>query len=297
MSGDSIFDAHIHVWSKNREKYPLAHGFKDRDLWIPSYEAEDHITMSESLAIQYINFVQITWYGTDHSYIIDLISENPTHFVGTGIIPAVTDIDLGSTTNTMTALANKGILAFRVRGKSSRPKYLSGDTDWLNHYGYHEMFETGSNSNLAISFLMDPEDIPEVNRMCTLYPKTPVIIDHLSRIGTDGCFREKDIDSLCSLSKHPNVMVKLGPFNHLGSKSSPFLDVIPMLKRVVNAFGSSRCMWESDSPALRPGNYHVDPKSDLRACVDLIREHSNFLPSTDKENILFNTAYNFFFKR
>ena len=37
-----------------------------------------------------------------------------------------------------------------------------------------------------MSCLIDPDGLPEVDRMCTKFPDTPVIIDHLSRIGADG---------------------------------------------------------------------------------------------------------------
>ena len=163
-----------------------------------------------------INFVQMTWYGTDHSYILDLIAAEPDRFVGTGIVPAVTDIDVGSPSRQMSALARGGVYAFRVRGGSARPILLGAGPRWLDHPGYQEMFEAGARENLAISFLMDPVDIPEVDRMCGLYPDTPVIVDHLCRIGADGEFREEDIAAFCGLAKHRSVLVKVGPFNHLG---------------------------------------------------------------------------------
>ena len=91
-----IVDAHIHVWPADRERYPLSPGFEESDMWIPSYEARDHLAMAGPHGIGRINFVQMTWHGTDHSYILDLIAAEPDRFVGTGIVPAVTDIDVGS---------------------------------------------------------------------------------------------------------------------------------------------------------------------------------------------------------
>ena len=292
-----IIDAHIHVWAADTERYPLAPGFDDSDLWIPSYEADDHLATAAPLGVGRINFVQITWYGTDHTYILDLIAENPGRFVGTGIVPAVTDIDVGSPARTMAALARGGIYAFRVRGASARPSLLAAGPRWLDHPGYHDMFQAGAQHNLAISFLMDPVDIPEVDRMCELYPDTPVIIDHLCRIGIDGAFRDEDTAALCGLAKRRSVLVKVGPFNHLGSKVKPYLDALPFVERVIGAFGPERCMWESDSPALRPGNYDADPEADFAASLALIRDHADFLGPSDKEQVLFRTAERFFFER
>ena len=164
----------------------------------------------------------------------------------------------------MSALARGGVYAFRVRGGSARPSLLGAGPRWLDHPGYHEMFEAGARENLAISFLMDPVDIPEVDRMCGLYPDTPVIVDHLCRIGADGEFREEDIAAFCGLAKHRSVLVKVGPFNHLGSKVKPYLDVLPLVERTIDAFGPERCMWESDSPALRPRQLRRRPSGGLR---------------------------------
>ncbi len=294
---DRIIDAHIHVWAKNQTQYPLAPGFENSDLWIPSYEPDDHLEMGKPLGVHRINFVQMTWYGTDHSYILDLISKDPKHFVGTGIVPAVTDIDVGSPAKTMVALSHGGIYAFRVRGSNSRPSLGGDKPQWLEHPGYHDMFEAGSKHKLAISFLMEPSDIPEVDRMCELYPNTPVIVDHLSRIGANKTIRDDEITKLCDLSKHKNILVKIGPFNHLGAKVKPYLDILPLIERVITSFGPERCMWESDSPALRPGNYDADPPEDFKACLALIQDHAHFLTTSDKDEVLFGTAERFFFDR
>jgi predicted TIM-barrel fold metal-dependent hydrolase len=92
-------------------------------------------------------------------------------------------------------------------------------------------------------------------------------------------------------------MMKVGPFNHLGAKKRPYLDLLPLVERVIDAFGPERCMWESDSPALRPGNYDVDPAADFEACLALIRDHAGFLSPSDKDQVLFKTAEDFFFRR
>ena len=193
---DRIIDAHIHVWAADKKKYPLAPGFEESDLWIASYEPADHLAMAQPLGVGRINMVQMTWCGTDHSYILDIIAADPDRFVGTGIVPAITDVDVGSPGKTMVALSLGGIYAFRVRGKSSRPRPLDDGPRWMDHPGYREMFETGAGHNLALSFLMEAADLPELDRMCTLFPETPVIIDHLCRIGADGRFPKDDVQAL-----------------------------------------------------------------------------------------------------
>ena len=65
-----------------------------------------------------------------------------------------------------------------------------------------------------------------------------------------------------------------------------------MVRRVIEAFGPDRCMWETDSPVKVP-----NLPSTCQAAVALIRDHADFLSPSDKEQILFKTAYNFYFNR
>ena len=83
-------------------------------------------------------------------------------------------------------------------------------------------------------------------------------------------------------------MVKIGAFYAFGAKREPYTDLLPLIRRVVTAFGPERCMWESDCP------YQVQKPHTYAASVALIRDHADFLSATDKEQILFRTAYGFF---
>jgi predicted TIM-barrel fold metal-dependent hydrolase len=288
-TGSPVFDAHVHVWAPP-DRYTLAPGFKPSDLWFPSFTAEQLLEHAAPAGVTRINLVQMTWYGTDHTYIADLIARRPDRFVGTGIVPAITDAAGPAPDETMVALAKRGIVAFRVRGRSTRPPIGDGDL-WMDHPGYEKMFAAAAAHRLGLSFLMSAPDIPELDRMCARFPEAPVIIDHLCLIGGKGVFPEEQMQALCGMARHKNVMLKVGAFYGLGAKKPPYLDLLPLIERAVKAFGPERCMWESDAPlqARAPQSY--------QASVDLIREHARFLSPADREQILFKTADDFFFRR
>ena len=116
--------------------------------------------------------------------------------------------------------------------------------------------------------------------MCRRFPETPVIIDHVCGISIkDGLFPETEVRALSTLARHKRVLVKLGPFQALGAGQAPYLDLLPLIRRVVDAFGPERCMWESDSGGPIP---MANPQSDYPAAVALIRDHADFLSPTDK---------------
>lgn len=286
-----MVDAHIHVWSPDFGRYPLSPGFAESDPWLPSFTPDDHFRYSRDFGKVRINLVQMTWYGLDHRYIIDLIESDPDRFVGTGIVPGVSDVSLGSPDRVMRDLSRCGIRAFRIRGRGAQPPWGQGDR-WLEPAGYEKMFAAGAEENLALSFLLGPDDIPELDRMCERFPETPVIVDHLGGVRVrDGEVSERELQTLCGLARHPRVMVKLGPMHGLGDRQAPFLDVLGLIRPVVEAFGAGRCMWESDSG----GPIQMeDPERDYRASVDLIR-NAEFLSAADQDMILGGTAERFFF--
>ncbi len=287
-----IVDGHVHVWSADTAKYPFAPGFSEKDLWFPSFTVEEVMERSQSAGVRRVNLVQMTWYGLDHSYILDAIAREPKRFVGTGVVPAVSDVSGPAPDRAMEALSRRGIYAFRIRGKTARSPIGSGPgACWLDHPGYDLMFAAGAKHNLALSFLMNTDDIPELDRMCAKFPETPVIVDHLCGIGSTDPRRDEKLTALCGLAKHRKVLVKVGAFYALGKKQPPYLDMLPIVRRVVEAFGPERCMWESDAPkgAEKPHTF-LD-------AVAVIKEHADFLSPSEREQILVKTAGNFFFNR
>ena len=143
------------------------------------------------------------------------------------------------------------------------------------------MFATAAQTGQALSCLIDPDGFAEVERMCRRFPAATVIIDHLGRIGAgpDGAIRDADVAALCALAKHPKVYVKVGAFYALGKKKPPYLDLAPLIRSVVQAFGVSRCMWESDCPFQVVKDRYIDS-------VALIRDHLDFLTKDDRDWLL-----------
>jgi len=291
---DRIIDAHIHVWTPDTERYPLAPGFTPDDFWLPSFTPDDHFAYSRRVGKVRLNLVQMTWYGLDHSYILDLIASDPDTYTGTGIVPGICDVSLADPGKSMLTLADGGIRAFRVRGAHARPTALGRQSRWLDYPGYESMFRTGAEHDLALSFLMGIQDLPDLIRMCRRFPQTPVILDHLCGVRLrDGVWPENEVRALCRMARYPRVMVKLGPFQALGDGTAPYTDLLPLIERVVAAFGPERVMWESDSGGPIKMKH---PKRDYAAAIALIRDHANFLSAGDKEQILVKAAEDFFFK-
>ena len=284
---DKLVDAHVHVHSPDIARYPLAPGFDRSDLWYPSMTPEDYARYGRCYGTVRANLVQPTWYGLDHTYIIDCIANAPGQYVGTGVVPAVSDVSLPPPDRAMLRLSERGIRAFRIRGGSTRADFRRS-TRWMDYPGYDAMFEAATSHGLALSFLIGPDDLPEIDRMCSRYPDTRVIIDHVAGIRVrDGRYDAEQVEALCRLACHREVTVKLGPFHVLSEQPPPFLDLLPLLRRVIDAFGPERCMWETDvgGPVAM-----AEPVEVYAATVELVLEHADFLSDGDREWVLYGTA-------
>ena len=254
----------------------------------PSFTPEELFAHCRPAGVNRINLIQMSFYESDHSYMLDAIERFPESFAGTGLLLGVT-AEGARPVETMLEMAKRRVYAFRISGgQYSR----DGAGQWMDHPQFEAIYRAGAEHNLAPSFLVGPEHLPEIGRMSERFPDTPVIIDHIARIGAGG--KPPDlaaVETLCGLAKHRRVLLKIGAFYALSSQGPPYTDLLPLIRRVVEAFGPERCMWESDCP------YQVQPPHDYASSVDLIRRHADFLSASDKERILVRTTEEFFFKR
>jgi predicted TIM-barrel fold metal-dependent hydrolase len=151
------------------------------------------------------------------------------------------------------------------------------------------LWKCGAATGQAMCCLIDAKDLPGVAAMCAKYPYTPVVIDHFARIGVEGTIRDADVTALCALAKHKTVSVKLSAYYALGKKEPPHDELLPMIRRVLDAFGPERCMWASDAP------YQIEPPNSYAASIELIRDRLDGVSAGDKEWLLRKTAEKVFF--
>ena len=179
-------------------------------------------------------------------------------------------------------LKARGVRGFRIRPAQSPAG------DWLAAPGYQRMFASAADHRLAVCPLINPDALPALERMCALFPRTTVVIDHICRIGADGTIRDADVEQLCRMARHPNVFVKLSAFYALGKKKPPHDDLHELVRRVYAAFGARRLMWASDCP------FAVEKESYVEG-LELVRDRLKFLTGDDKAWILQRTAERVFY--
>ncbi|MFN3648335.1 MAG: amidohydrolase family protein [Armatimonadota bacterium] len=274
-----IIDAHVHVWTPDTERYPLAAGYTRENMRPRSFTPEELFAHCRPEGVRRVVLIQMSFYGFDNRYMLDSMRRFPGVFSGVAVI----DWTAPRPDEEMARLAKEGVRGFRIR---------SGDTpapDWAETEPLDRMFRTAAERRLAICPLLGPNALPSLARMCARHLKTPVVIDHLARIGFDGEIREADVHALCQMAHFPEVRVKVSAFYALGKKRPPHAELEPVIRRVHEAFGAKRLMWASDCPFAVQEERYVDS-------LALVRDRCPWLKPDEREWLLRRTAEDTFFR-
>lgn len=272
-------DAHVHVWTPDTERYPLAAGFRREEMKPPSFTPEELFEHARPCGVDRVVLIQMSFYGFDNSYMLDTMRRFPGTFSGVAVI----DDSAADPPAEMRRLAKQGVRGFRIY-----PRNQPLDR-WLMADGMRAMWKCGAQENMAMCHLVNPDALPAIDRNCEKFPETPVVIDHFARIGVDGMIRPRDLDALCRLARHAKTYVKVSAFYALGAKKSPYLDLAPMIRRLIDAFGVERLMWATDCPyQIQAGHTYADS-------IALVRDRLEGLSDGDRQWLLRKTAESVFF--
>src|SRR5438034_8301955 len=132
-------DAHVHVWTPDTAHYPLAKGYKKSDMKPASFTPEELFKHTKPNGVDRINLIQMSFYGFDNSYMLDMMALHKGVFSGTAVIdPFGKEPD-----RLMADLAKKGVRAFRIHPALSKQP----SEKWLTPAGYETMFAAGAKNN------------------------------------------------------------------------------------------------------------------------------------------------------
>jgi len=276
---EMFIDAHSHVWSPEVDKWPLAKGQTKADLKPPSFTPEELFKLAEPVGVGRVVLIQHSVYHLfDNRYLIGCAKQMPGRFSIVGMV----DDTIPHPDTTMKELLPHGVRGLRITPRIRGEKWLEGP-------GMAALWKAGAETGQAMCCLIDAADLDNVAAMCGKFPYTPVVIDHFARIGVDGTIRDADVAKLCDLAKHKTVHVKLSAYYALGKKHPPHEELLPMIRRVLDAYGPERCMWASDSP------YQLEPPNTYQSSIELIRDRLTGISDGDRQWLLRKTAEKVFF--
>lgn len=272
-------DAHVHVWTPDVKKYPLAPGFKPDDMKPPSFTPAELMAHAKPCGVDRVTLIQMSFYKYDNSYMLDVIKEYPGVYSGVAIV----DHEQPDVATKMLDLAKQGVRGFRLNSVSMPPeKYFAQP-------GIEAMWKLGAQADLKMCLLINPDALPVIDKLCEKFPDTPVVVDHFARIGATGTIADAELAQLCRLARHKHTYVKVSAFYALGKKMAPYTDLGPMIRLLCETFGPQRLMWASDCP------FQVQQGHTYRDSIDLILKRLDFLSAEDKQYLLKKTAEKVYF--
>jgi predicted TIM-barrel fold metal-dependent hydrolase len=277
--GNGYIDSHVHLWTADEGRYPRSGPDRKMHYEPRSFTAEDLLKATRSTGVDRIILVQMNFFGYDNSYMLDAIATHNRAFRGI----AVVDEKGKDVCKQMIALSRFGVSGFRIVSGTQGPH-------WLDSTQMSAMWSCAAHNALAMCVLIDPPALESVDRMCSKFPETHVVIDHLARIGMLGEVRDEDVIALCRLARHKNVYVKVSAFYALGQKRYPYVDLSGLIRRVYEAFGAARLMWGSDSPfQLQDGHTYT-------GSIELVHDKLSFLSDDDRDWLLRKTSESVLFR-
>lgn len=275
-----MIDAHSHIWTRDLKNFPLANQQGVDVLKPPSFTAEELLKLAEPEGVNRVVLIQHhIYHGWDNSYLIDAARRYPHAFRVTGMVDDTRphpDVE-------MRKLLPQKVTAFRITS------LIRGADKWLDGPGMAAMWKCAAETRQPMCCLINPSDLPAVDAMCGKYPDTPVVIDHFARIGVTGEMPDADVKNLCALAKHKHTAVKISAYYALGKKKPPHDELIPMIKRLYDAFGPQRLMWASDCP------YQLGEGNTYRDSIALVRDRMDWLSDEDRQWMLSKTAERIYF--
>jgi predicted TIM-barrel fold metal-dependent hydrolase len=276
-------DAHSHIWPPDADTFPLAPGQTPKDLDPPGFTDDQLMAIARPEGVGRVVLIQHSVYHLwDNAYLLDAVRRHPARFRVQGMV----DDRRPNPGAAMRQLLPRGVTGLRIT-PFVRPR--AEQARWLDTPGMAEMWRTGADTRQAMCLLINPSDLAAADAMCGRHPDTPVVVDHFARVGAAGEVRDADVRALCRLARHKHAHVKLSAFYALGRKRPPHDELVPMIRRVLEAFGPRRLMWASDAP------YQVQGENTYRASIALVRDRLDFVSRADREWLLAKTAEAVFF--
>ena len=231
----NIIDAHPHIYSEDREKYPTI-----EDPWNPGEpaSADDLKEKMDYAGVSRAVFIQTgTFYGWDNRYVMDSTKQYSEW--ATGVVTLSPDNPQHH------EVLQDAVQNYSVRG-------LRGTSDkngQISSMGVRKLWTLARDLGITVNCMVmdDLDRLYEIELMSRQFDELNIVIDHCFMLNTVRK-TEETLIALERLAHQPNIHAKLTSGTHGSARVYPHEDMHVPLKRVIDAFGPERCVWGSNFP-------------------------------------------------
>lgn len=274
-------DCHAHIFSGDTSRYPVAPlggTLREGELDDP-VTAERLIEMLDANGVERAVVVQRAYiYGYDNSYVVAAAARYPDRLRAVCAIDPQAD-DAPATIRHW--VGERGAIGIRF----TEP-FRGADTSWLDSPQALAAWQAATELDIPVRlhfFRWNREaGLPVVRDLLERFPRTRIVIDHLSNLPAEQGPPDYGLDALlAALIPYANLSLLLSTIN-LGRLATDGNASAPVVERLVDAFGADRIMWGSDIGQSR-GTYE-----EMRALADAAVAT---LPESDRRLVLDGTGH------
>ncbi|CAO2829000.1 unnamed protein product [Amaranthus hypochondriacus] len=279
-----VIDSHLHVWASPQEAADKYSYFPGQEPTLTGH-AEFLLECMEEAGVDGALIVQPINHKFDHSYVTSILKRYPSKFSGCCLANPADD---GSGIDQLTDLVKKdGYCAVRFN-----PYLWPSGQKMTNEVG-KVMFSKAGELGIPVGFMCMKGlnlHFSEIEELCTEYPSTPVLIDHMGFCKSPTNDDERSsFTNLLKLSQFPQVHVKFSALFRISRESFPYQDLTPSFSQIVTSFGANRIMWGSDFPFVVSECGYKEAKK----AVSVIAEQAS-LSASDLDLIMGGTIMKLF---
>jgi len=221
-------DTHAHVVATS-PSYPMV---EDRSYTPPPAPEEKYLAMLAATGMSRGVLVQISVYGTDNRYLLDVLSRHPDTLRGVAVVTAdISDRELQE----MHASGIRGVRINVLFGGGTGFEAMEKLAARIAPLGWH------------LQFLLDVRQLPELMPRMKKLP-CPCVVDHMGHMPISMGIDHPGNQALLHLVQEHGWWVKLsGAYRISDSWREDYRDVTPLAQKLIAA-APNRMLWGSDWP-------------------------------------------------
>jgi L-fuconolactonase len=240
-----IFDAHAHIASADRVRYPpapLSGALRPGDLDDP-VTAERLLRLLDRHQVERAVLVQRAHiYGYDNSYVVDAAERYPDRFRALCMIDP---LDPEAPERIRHWVTERGAVGIRM----TEP-YQGADTSWLHSPRASAAWEAAAALRVPIRLHLYRWNrvacLAAIAQVLPRFPHATIVLDHLSNLAAEEGAPSYGFDAaLRPLRESANVLLLFSTIN-LAKLAAQQLPAAPVIEHLTREFGAHRIMWGSD---------------------------------------------------
>ncbi len=221
-------DTHAHVVAADAAAYPLV---PERTYTPPPAPESAYLGMLKQTGMARGVLVQISVYGTDNRYMLEVLRRHPDQLRGIGVVaPTVTDSELAD----MHAAGVRGLRINVLFGGGIGFDAMETLAHRIAGLGWH------------MQFLMDARQLPELLPRMRKLP-VPGVVDHMGHMPVAEGVGSAGFQALQHLVRDHGWWVKLSGAYRISDRFDDFSDVVPWAQALIET-APDRMLWGSDWP-------------------------------------------------